>query len=94
MKEPWDEGRQPDAINEVGTEFYILHSETAYLKENKSTGKSIKGLNNHLVLRIRRGDKLRYIITQGEGIVTFECETEEDLLTAIEGLRLQYARRK
>lgn len=91
MKEPWEEGRQPDAINDVGSEFYILHRQTHELKHNVSTGYAIKGLGKFLVIRVRRGDIRAYIITNGEGSVISDVQTELDLAFEMEKIRMAYA---
>ena len=94
MKEPWEEGRPPDAINDVGTEFYILPNETKALIMNDTTRKPIKGMERSLVLRTRRGDRCSYIITDKRGMVVKDETLYENIFRAINAVRQSYAKRK
>jgi len=92
MTEPWEEkGRKPDSVNEVGSEVYILHELTEYLRKNRTTGKRIKGLRQHMVLRVRRGDYKDYVIIDGVGIPRYRTGEYQDLIRTIYAMRLLYA---
>lgn len=51
-RHPWDFGVAPDAVNEEGSEFYILYDLSDYLRRDRMTHALIPAISSAWVIRV------------------------------------------
>ena len=90
-RHPWDFGVPPDAVNEEGSEFYILYSLSDYLRRDRMTHELIPAISSALVMRVRNPKtKDTTILIQNSGKVydIGDPATYESLCMSVDMMRL------
>lgn len=90
-RRPWDFGVSPDAVNEGGSEFYILYGLSDYLRRDLMTHEPIPAISSAWVIRVRN-PKTRdtTILIQNNGKVydIGDPATYESLCMSVDMMRL------
>lgn len=92
-REPWKYDVTPDAVNETGSQFYILKDLSNYLKKNPANGKVVEGLEKAFLLRAYNpatGDTDLFLKNGGEILTIEEQNDYWSLCSYLDMLRTHY----
>ena len=90
-RHPWDFGVAPDAVNEEGSEFYILYDLSNYLRRDRMTHEPIPAIRSAWVMRVRNPKtKDTTILIQNNGLVydIGDPATYESLCMSVDMMKL------
>ena len=90
-RHPWDFGVDPEAVNEEGSEFYILYDLSDYLRRDRMTHALIPAISSAWVIRVRNPktkDTTTLIQNSGKVYDIGDPATYESLCMSVDMMRL------